>query len=71
LSNFDLERRAYPFGRWPRISAIIHASGANDLTRIYFVTQRDGVDYKLAYVGGDFTVPHERTRIGASLAVWR
>lgn len=40
------------------ISAMLRSSGANDLTRIYFVTQRDGVDYNLAYIGSDFTVPH-------------
>jgi hypothetical protein len=42
------------------ISAMLRASGANDLARIYFVTQRDGVDYNLAYIGSDFTVPHPR-----------
>lgn len=36
------------------ISAMIHSSGSNDLMRIYFVTQRDGIDYNLAYIGGDF-----------------
>jgi hypothetical protein len=30
----------------------------NDVFRIYFVTQRDGVDYNLAYIGSDFSAPH-------------
>jgi hypothetical protein len=34
---------------------MIHSSGSNDLLRIYFVTQRDHVDYNLAYIGSDFT----------------
>jgi hypothetical protein len=37
------------------ISTMIHSSGENDLLRIYFVTQRDHVDYNLAYIGSDFT----------------
>jgi hypothetical protein len=40
------------------ISVMLRSSGANDLTRIYFVTQRDGVDYNLALIDTDFTVPH-------------
>ena len=39
------------------ISTLIHASGANDLLRIYFVTQRDHVDYNLAFIGSDFSAP--------------
>ena len=37
---------------------MLRASGANDLARIYFVTQRDGVDYNLAYIGSDFAITH-------------
>jgi len=36
------------------VSAMIHASGSNDLLRIYFITQRDNVGYNLAYIGSDF-----------------
>ncbi|HEX6092565.1 MAG TPA: patatin-like phospholipase family protein [Dongiaceae bacterium] len=39
------------------VSTMIHTSGTNDLLRIYFVTQRDGVDYNLAYIGSDFSHP--------------
>ena len=41
------------------ISMMIFMSGLNDVLRIYFQTQRDGVDYNLAYIGEDF-VPPER-----------
>ena len=52
----DVERRTLSIaGR--AISTMIHSSGTNDLLRIYFVTQRDGVDYNLAYIGSDFSAP--------------
>ena len=40
------------------ISTMIHSSGNNDIMRIYFITQRDGVDYNLAFIGSDFDTPH-------------
>ena len=36
------------------IATMLASSGVNDVLRIYFVTQRDGVDYNLAYIGSDF-----------------
>ena len=36
------------------VSTMLSASGHNDVLRTYFVTQRDGVDYNLAYIGTDF-----------------
>jgi predicted patatin/cPLA2 family phospholipase len=36
------------------IATMIHYSGVNDITRIYFTTQRDGVNFRLAYIGKDF-----------------
>ncbi|MBV8410097.1 MAG: patatin-like phospholipase family protein, partial [Alphaproteobacteria bacterium] len=36
------------------ISTMISASGVNDVIRIYNVTQRDGIDYNLAFIGRDF-----------------
>lgn len=36
------------------ISTMIAISGLNDVVRIYNITQRDGVDYNLAYIGSDF-----------------
>jgi len=53
----NVQRRTLSVGG-RAISVMIRASGANDLARIYFVTQRDGVDYNLAYIDSDFTVPH-------------
>jgi predicted acylesterase/phospholipase RssA len=38
------------------ISAILASQGVGDLYRIYFVSQRDGVDYNLAYIPSSFTV---------------
>lgn len=37
------------------ILTMITASGNNDLARMYQSTQRDGVDFNLAYIGKDFT----------------
>ena len=39
------------------IVTMLAASGQNDVLRTYFVTQRDGVDYNLAYIGADFSAP--------------
>lgn len=38
------------------VSTMLASSGRNDVLRTYFVTQRDGVDYNLAYIGTDFKV---------------
>jgi hypothetical protein len=39
------------------IETMLVSSGRNDVLRTYFVTQRDGVDYNLAYIGSDFSAP--------------
>ena len=39
------------------IVAMLAASGTNDVIRTYFVSQRDRVDYNLAYIGSDFDAP--------------
>ncbi|TAJ36575.1 MAG: patatin family protein [Reyranella sp.] len=39
------------------IVTMLAASGQNDVLRTYFVSQRDGVDYNLAYIGADFSAP--------------
>ena len=36
------------------INTMLAASGQNDVLRTYFITQRDGVGYNLAYIGTDF-----------------
>lgn len=38
------------------ISTMITASGYNDIIRIYNTTQKDGVDFNLAYIGSDFNM---------------
>jgi predicted patatin/cPLA2 family phospholipase len=43
------------------INTMIHYSGYNDVIRIYFTSQRDGVDYNLAYIGPDFNFPHKES----------
>lgn len=40
------------------ISSLIHTQGIGDLYRIYLTTQRDGVDFNLAYVPASFNAPH-------------
>ncbi|WP_207538171.1 patatin-like phospholipase family protein [Sabulicella rubraurantiaca] len=42
------------------IASMIAASGFNDVLRIYATTERDGVDYNLAYIGRDFTVEYDK-----------
>src|SRR6185436_13728049 len=37
------------------IDTMIAISGYNDVIRIYAITQRDGIDYNLAFIGRDFT----------------
>jgi predicted acylesterase/phospholipase RssA len=55
----DVQRRALSVGG-RAIMTMLRASGANDLTRIYFVSQRDSVDYNLAYIESDFAMPHPK-----------
>jgi hypothetical protein len=52
----NIERRTINIaGR--AISTMLAASGYNDVLRTYFVSQRDGVDYNLAFIGTDFNAP--------------
>jgi hypothetical protein len=39
------------------IDSLIHTQGIGDLYRIYATTQRDGLDFNLAYIGADFSAP--------------
>lgn len=53
----NVERRTMSIaGR--AISSLIHTQGIGDLYRIYATTERDGVDFNLAYVPASFDVPH-------------
>ncbi|HWF78778.1 MAG TPA: patatin-like phospholipase family protein, partial [Caulobacteraceae bacterium] len=38
------------------ISAVLQSQGVGDLYRIYFLAQRDRIDYNLAYIPSSFTV---------------
>ena len=38
-------------------STLLHFSAVNDITRIYLTTQRDGVNFRLAYIGPEFDAP--------------
>ena len=42
------------------ITAMISASGLNDVLRIHAAAERDGVDYNLAFIGRDFTVEYDK-----------
>ena len=39
------------------IDSLIHTQGIGDLYRIYATTQRDGLDFNLAYIDEDFSAP--------------
>lgn len=41
------------------IASLLQTQGIGDLYRIYATTQKDGVDFNLAYIGPDFTYPHK------------
>jgi predicted acylesterase/phospholipase RssA len=41
------------------IGSLIHSQGIGDLYRIFVTTQRDGVDYNLAYIPPTFDAPHK------------
>lgn len=40
------------------ISSLIQTQGVGDLYRVYLITQRDGVDFNLAFVPASFNAPH-------------
>jgi hypothetical protein len=55
----SVRRRFVPISR-RAISTMIAASGLNDVVRTYYETRDDGIDYNLAFIGGDFQAePHE------------
>ena len=54
----EVERRTLSIaGR--AMNALIQAQGVGDLYRIYAVTQRDNVDFNLAYIPESFSAPHK------------
>jgi predicted acylesterase/phospholipase RssA len=53
----EVERRTLSIsGR--AISSLINSQGIGDLYRIYATTQRDRVDFNLAYIPKEFDAPH-------------
>lgn len=40
------------------ISSLIHTQGIGDLNTVYLITQRDDVDFNLAYIPDTFDAPH-------------
>ena len=54
----QVERRTLPIAA-QAISTLIQYQGIGDLYRIYTVTQRDGIDFNLAYIPPSFKVPHK------------
>jgi predicted acylesterase/phospholipase RssA len=55
----NVRRRTLPIAT-RAISALMQSQGVGDLYRIYLTTQRDGVDYNLAYIPSTFVTPHTR-----------
>ena len=42
------------------VSALLQSQGIGDLYRIYYVADRDGIDYHLAYIPSSFTMPRPK-----------
>ncbi len=53
----EVDRRTLPIAL-RAIACLIQYQGIGDLYRIYSITQRDGVDYNLAYIPPTFQTPH-------------
>jgi hypothetical protein len=54
----QVERRTLPIA-FQAITTLIQYQGIGDLYRIYTVTQRDSVDFNLAYIPPTFNTPHK------------
>ena len=39
------------------LQTLLHFGGVSDISRIYLVAQRDGLDFRLAFMGADFHAP--------------
>ena len=53
----EVERKTLPIAV-QAISTLLQYEGIGDLYRIYSVTQRDGIDFNLAYIPPTFKTPH-------------
>jgi hypothetical protein len=54
----SVERRTMPIAT-RAISALIQAQGVGDLYRIYLTTQRDDIDFNLAFIPSSFNTPRK------------
>jgi hypothetical protein len=54
----DVERNTMSIGA-RSVTSLIHTQGIGDLYRIYSATQRDGVDFNLAFIPPSFNAPHK------------
>jgi len=54
----DVERNTMSIGA-RSVTSLIHSQGVGDLYRIYAATQRDGVDFNLAFIPPTFNVSHK------------
>ena len=54
----EVERRTFSIAT-RAISSLIQTQGIGDLYKIYAETQRDGIDYNLAYIPKSFNAPHK------------
>jgi predicted acylesterase/phospholipase RssA len=55
----SVDRRALSIMR-RAVSTLMQTQGEGDLFMMYATTQRDGVDYNLAYIPAEFDTPHTR-----------
>jgi hypothetical protein len=55
----SVQRRTLPIAT-RAVGALMQAQGIGDLFRIYVTTQRDGVDYNLAFIPPTFDTPHRK-----------
>ena len=55
----QVERKTLPIA-FQAITTLIQAQGVGDLYRIYSVTQRDNIDFNLAYIPPNFKTPHTK-----------
>jgi len=54
----QVRNKALPIAR-RSVAALIQRKATNDLHRIYLLARRDGIDFNLAYIPGDFNAPQK------------
>jgi hypothetical protein len=55
----SVERRTLSISK-RAIDCLLQSQGIGDLYTIYYTAQKDGLDFNLAYIGADFSVPHKQ-----------